>query len=900
MADINRFAPDDRVRHTRFGTGTVIADTEAVVVAHFTHGIEACLRNDLERLRSLTEELDSERWAAPIEVINRVQAETIRSINDAWGVFTPARMELLPHQLWVCHQVASSWPARWLVADDVGLGKTVEAGMILSAFIARGTIRRLLILCPASLVVQWQERMREMFDIRLTPYVPEMDTPRTDFWGTHNYVIASVQTLRKDIHDRKKRLLDAAPWDMVIVDEAHHLNADEEKGPTHGYRLLRDMEEQERIRSLVLFTGTPHRGKDFGFISLLRLLDRERFDPRQPAASQLRHLPSVMIRNNKSNVTNLRGERLFQPATVLSETYTYSPEEENFYRQLTEFIITGRTYASSLNKTHGRAVMLVLIAMQKLASSSVAAVRRALAGRLERIITGHTEEIDLLRMYDENRLQDEEDWNLQDEQAVRSASLALMQNEAAAIRQLIAAADAVVKETRIHSLLEVLRTRFTDRTVLFFTEYKATQALLLSALLCEFGGGCVTFINGDERLDNVLLPDGRRESLSMPRETAARQFNEGTVRFLISTEAAGEGIDLQRNCHTLIHVDLPWNPMRLHQRVGRLHRYGQTQAVEVMTLRNPETVESLIWERLTEKLERISQALGSVMEDPEDLQQLVLGMTSPAVFRDLFAEADTVPRERLSELFDARSARFAGDDVVETVRKLLGSVRRFDFGKVSAQLPRVDLPDLRPFLETALARYGRRLREEDDGLTFLTPDSWRKNIGVRDEYRGQSFDRQNSHDNTRLLGVGHKVIDYALQEVLRADGTATMLPVELLPYPLVVFRLRDQVTGTDKASQWITLGIRLQHEGTPELLRDWELLKWLNALPQRRTFMTAALPAGDHRAVQQSIDAATAFLSARLDTLGHRFHVPLLSVSAVFWPDQAPASLACPDMVSAA
>ena len=115
-------------------------------------------------------------------------------------------------------------------------------------------------------------------------------------------------------------------------------------------------------------------------------------------------------------------------------------------------------------------------------------------------------------------------------------------------------------------------------------------------------------------------------SVRKPREAAADEFNAGTVRFLISTEAAGEGIDLQESCHTLIHVDLPWNPMRLHPRVGRLNRYGQQERVEVLSIRNPDTVEARIWSKLDEKLERINEAFAHVMDTPDDLRHLVLGM----------------------------------------------------------------------------------------------------------------------------------------------------------------------------------------------------------------------------------------------------------------------------------
>ena len=144
----------------------------------------------------------------------------------------------------------------------------------------------------------------------------------------------------------------------------------------------------------------------------------------------------------------------------------------------------------------------------------------------------------------------------------------------------------------------------------------------MAALMRKYGEDSVTFINGDERIEDLLLPDGSRVSRQINRVEAADRFNAGRVRFLISTEAGGEGIDLQERCHSLIHVDLPWNPMRLHQWVGRLNRYGHKNPVEVITLRNPATVEARIWDLLNAKLERIMAAISGVMDEPEDLLQL--------------------------------------------------------------------------------------------------------------------------------------------------------------------------------------------------------------------------------------------------------------------------------------
>lgn len=897
------FARDAQVRHARFGIGRVMLDNGPTAVVRFQHGIEECEKAALELLAGLAERIGRETWDVPLQVINRAQAEAIRSVNDAWGVFSRSRIELLPHQLWVCRKVNQTWPTQWLVADDVGLGKTIEAGMILWPLLARGTARRILVLCPAQLVEQWQYRLRTMFDIRLTAYNPEVDTPRADFWGTHDQVVASLQTLRLDsrpdqeekrqkaLRERRERLLNSDPWDLLLVDEAHHLNADEEDGPTLGYRLVRQLRDSGRLKSTIFFTGTPHRGKDYGFLSLLQLLRPDLFDARESIVGQLASLPQVMIRNNKSSVTDLEGRRLFQKPLVTSEEYSYSCEESAFYELLTEFIKSGRMYASGLSRTQGQAVMLVLIAMQKLASSSVAAIRRALKGRLERIRARSQEAEELQRKYAELAQKGidaaDELGRLEEALVQEAVKLALTEDEEPALRELLAAADAVTEETKIRSILSAVEGRYAGRSVLFFTEYKATQSLLMSALIRRYGDGCVTFINGDQRADDVRMADGTVRTLYEQRADAAATFNEGKARFLVSTEAGGEGIDLQEVCHTLIHVDLPWNPMRLHQRVGRLNRYGQMQRVEVLTVRNPDTVESLIWNKLNTKLDRITLALGQVMDEPEDMLQLVLGMTSPAIFTEAFAGALSVPRESLGNWFDQRTATFGGRDVVETVRAVVGHASHFDFRQVSAQIPRVDLPDLRPFFETALTLNNRKVRG-DQGISFLTPEAWMGDPAVRGEYHGMRFDRgaRGPDAAARMLGVGHKVVDRALDDAVRRDACVAALPSDVLPRPMFVFRIADQVTGEAPTARTVLAGIEVDADGSAHgLLLDWELLQRLNALPLRRAFMAKPVhQPSDWDVVARALEQAEAALAERLGCIEHGFRLPHAEALAVLWP----------------
>ena len=689
------------------------------------------------------------------------------------------------------------------------------------------------------------------------------------------------------------------------MDEAHHLNADEKSGPTLGYRLVDRLMSEGRIKSMIFFTGTPHRGKNYGFLSLARLLQPDLFDPEQDYIDQLQHLPSMMIRNNKQNVTDIKGNRLFQAPNVMSEEYTYSEAEDKFYRMLTSFIMSGRAYASGLESNTGRAVMLVLITMQKLASSSVAAIRRALTNRLNRTVTTRREVVDLEREYELAEAEDDQDRRAEIEETLveKVAQLKLMEDEEDRIRELLEAAELIGEETKISALIEVLQTRFEERSVLFFTEYKATQSLLMSALIKHFGEGCVGFINGDNRAEGVIDSRGQERTFTETRGKTAEQFNRGEIRFLVSTEAGGEGIDLQERCHTLVHVDLPWNPMRLHQRVGRLNRYGQQHRVDVMSLRNPDTVESRIWDKLNVKINNIMQALRRAMDDPEDMFQLVLGMTPQSLFTEVFSGADAVTPESLEDWFDEKTAQFGGQDVIETVEELFGNCSRFDYQSVSDLLPKMDLPDLEAFLINTLTLNNRRVRKTEYGLSFRTPQEWMDEPGMFSNYEDMIFDRNDRSEDAgeRILGVGHKVIDQGIRQFKGLEASVAILSNDVLSNPLLVFQVVDRVTTEGGTVQKIMAGVVSdQTTGEPQtLLKDWKMLSKLNQISEARGVRRSegARSPEDLGVIEAAVSNGFGFVERQLGTLGVRFNVPDVEIMAVFWPgmseDQPPIETMC-------
>ena len=788
------FEAEQQVHHPEFGTGSVILDQGETVVVRFGDRIESCEAVILSPRLGVADAVRLGRCSPALDVTLKVQAAAIRSLNDAWGVFSRSRIDLLPHQLWVCHRALQRWPIRLLIADDVGLGKTVEAGLILWPLLSSGKVRRLLILTPASLVEQWQYRLRTLFDIRMSMYRPEVDRPKADFWSTHNQVVASLQTLRKDRAGRHDRLLDAPAWDMLIVDEAHHLNADEQTGKTLGYGFVERLVEEHRVQSCLFFTGTPHRGKPYGFWSLMGLLRPDIFDPHRPEDEQLPRLRQVLIRNFKNKVTDMAGNRLFQPVSNHPETYDYSDAEREFYQLLTDFILAGNAYASGLQQNAQRQVVLVLIAMQKIASSSVAAIRAALTRRLHKLKKEADELRDRYQMDPPENEEEDPDVLEAFNRWMNQTRFRLLEDEMPHLKALLEVASSIEEESKIARIGEIIDSQYRARSVLLFTEYKATQALVVSTLMARFGEDRVGFINGDNRLTGVRRPSGDEIVLSANREATADAFNQGWIQFLVSTEAGGEGIDLQERCHTLIHVDLPWNPMRLHQRVGRLNRYGQKHPVDVVTIRNPSTVESRIWGKLETKLGHIMEALGHAMDEPEDLMQMILGMADPGFFNELFAEGQSVRSDRFDEWFDAKTRSLGGKSAIATVTDLVGHCQGFDLSQLE-DVPRKDLPDLMPFFYGALVKNRRRPDREGGSFSFKTPDAWLGAPGVRARYEDLIFHRhpRDAEEAKRIVGVGHQVFDQALFQAAEVEGGLALF--RETARALAVFQVQDAVTS---------------------------------------------------------------------------------------------------------
>jgi hypothetical protein len=264
-------------------------------------------------------------------------------------------------------------------------------------------------------------------------------------------------------------------------------------------------------------------------------------------------------------------------------------------------------------------------------------------------------------------------------------------------------------------------------------------------------------------------------------------------------------------------------------------------------------------------------------------------MTSPGLWRELFVDARQVPRESLAQWFDHRTAQFGNNDVIKTVQDLVGNCARFDFQEISDQLPKIDLPALRPFFLSMLKLNRRRVEQRDDGLAFRTPAAWQTEQGIFPFYQGMVFQREvRGRDAARrVLGVGHKVMNAALRQARESGTTVATLPVEALTRPLVVYRIRDKLTGEQRTIRSVILAVEIVEGTTCEdtLIKDWELLGRLNEVFGARGFRGKnSAPPADTTRVEQAIDRGSSLVRDKVSELGLPFRFPEVEAIAVLWP----------------
>ena len=511
----------------------------------------------------------------------------------------------LPHQRYALERAIATNEVRYMLADEVGLGKTIEAGLIIKELQARGLIERVLVVCPKGLMTQWEAEMLEKFGERFTIVQPEdyatlrKVAPDQNVFANLTHVISPMDAI-KPLEERvgwSQEKIDqynqdrietvvAGAWDLIIIDEAHRVAGQTNEVARHK---LGEMLSKASPH-LLLLTATPHSGKTEPFLRLMRLLDEDAF-PNVKAVVRDQVAP-YLIRTEKRDAVDNEGNSLFRKRHTHVMEIAWEPRHElqrQLYEEVTEYVRNGYNKAIRERKNY---IGFLMILFQRLVSSSTTAIIDAMEKRLNALEM----QSEQLHSGNFNELVESDA-----EESLKDALTLLSTNIKEEIRQLRAllslARQAHVqgmdaKQEALIDLLDKIRRQEPDAKIILFTEFVATQEAIRQ--LAEYNGISTTLINGSMSLEE------RNASLDMFRRE---------MQMLISTDAGGEGLNLQC-AHIVINYDLPWNPMKIEQRIGRADRIGQKEDVQVYNFILADTIENRVRTVLEEKLAVILQELG--------------------------------------------------------------------------------------------------------------------------------------------------------------------------------------------------------------------------------------------------------------------------------------------------
>jgi len=540
----------------------------------------------------------------------------------------------LPHQIRALSRAISNDRVRYLLADEVGLGKTIEAGLIMRELKLRGLVRRTLVIAPKGLVTQWVAEMRTHFGEEFRLLIPSdfsayRRIAREDnLWQSHPQVVCPMDSVkpldgrrgwsREQVAEyNRERFEDliSAGWDLVIVDEAHRLGGSTDQ--VARYKLGQGLAEAAPY--LLLLSATPHQGKTDAFHRLISLVDAQAF-PDVSSVTKERVQPYV-IRTEKRRAIDAEGKPLFNPRRTELAPVSWKErhwDQRLLYEAVTEYVREGYNQAIAEKRSY---IGFLMILMQRLVVSSTRAIRTTLERRLE-ALEAPQEQLTLFPMVSE------EDWADLDGQeqmdTLLKTRLKALKNERAEVKLLLEAAkrcEAQGPDAKAEALLDwIYRLQAEegdpDLKVLVFTEFVPTQEMLYEFLT--------------ERGFEVVCLNG---SMDMEERKRVQDAFAKDARILISTDAGGEGLNLQF-CHVVINYDIPWNPMRLEQRIGRVDRIGQTHTVRAINFVFEDSVEHRVREVLEEKLAVIFEEFG-IDKTGDVLDSAQAGQ----IFDDLYVEA---------------------------------------------------------------------------------------------------------------------------------------------------------------------------------------------------------------------------------------------------------------------
>ena len=796
------FTPGERITHPEFGAGVVLdVPRDGYLRAFFGVGERRVPLVTVQRDLSRTERILRSVEGTPERLRNvwlSYEAHALPVMESA-SALTSARIDLLPHQVVLTHRIATATPRRFLIADEVGLGKTIETALILRELASRGELDRALMIVPAGLVNNWHRELNEVFNLNFEVFGSEGDITdrKTNAFAKHDRLIASIDTLKRPA--RIKRLLEAPRWDLVVFDEAHHLTAYRTGGKvrkTQNYKLVEGL--KGHTRDLILLSATPHQGNHFRFWMLVQLLNPTLFGSPEEMVENRHRLNTVMFRRTKADACRTDGEPLFARRWVHTESFLMREEERQFYEKLRGYLQDGFNLAKRQGN-QGRALGFLMAVFQKIAASSFAAVGRTLKRRMlmlslhEALLRDRDLDIEGRELlYDEARELIHAEWGLGrdsvgrtevdrmmadlkyrlakklEEEALEMASdpygsefaSSHMEDAASAAvdlhlpeeRSRIAELLSVFpehRETKVQKLLDGLGTLWRknpNEKIVIFATYLGTVDLLAREIEQVYPGQGVVVLRGGDHGAKIA---------------AERRFRmKDGPRVLVCTAAGREGINLQF-ARVLFNFDLPWNPMDMEQRIGRIHRYGQQHTAQVYNLALSDTIEGRIFLLLDDKLAEIARTLGKVDERgnvAEDLRSQILGQLSERLNYDrLYQEALSDPELKRTavELEAALSnAREAREVVFDLFQDLDGfSLNDYKpFSDISSSMER-----LVDFLSMAIA---------DRELHIIKTNRQTFEIESLDGAKRMKFtldrDVATSSENIELIGLDHPIVQEEL------------------------------------------------------------------------------------------------------------------------------------------
>lgn len=690
-----------------------------------------------------------------------LMAHALRSWNEATGALERLDIDPLPHQISLVHRIVNSASINWLIADDVGLGKTIEVGMLLGALERGQNVRRVLIIVPSGLTRQWKDEMESKFDRDFRIYGRDFQIERAKDWGWYDQVITSLDLVKPrdaedaggDFETRFGKLLAAKKWDLVIFDEAHRLSRDDTGRTTLRYRLAKEL--RERTDKFLLLTGTPHQGDAGRFQNLLRLVRPDLDAAIRTLDDNPEIVAGIVLRNRKIDAVDAEGNFIFHGLLVKRAEIPLSGEVAELEKRLSNYLRRGYRAGELAGGKQGRAIGFVMTIYRKLASSSVYALALAMLRRKNRlsgipVSPGVT--IDEAFWTDAPSAEQAES---EDDLANAETAdlIPFFDEEIAYIDGVIEQAKkCILTDQKLKAVLDLVDELVVESSgrLLIFTEYRATQSYLATRI-AKLTGRPPLLIHGGHNVDQ--------------KRQAVEDF-DGEPNVLISTEAGGEGLNLQRNCHVMVNYDLPWNPSRLTQRIGRLYRYGQHKKVVVINLHARDTIDNEILSTVLERLDVIVSQMAPVNAEEFDdkYRAEVMGeLLERLDIQELLDEASEGKVDRSADRIDsalrkAQEAKSLQDEILSHASGLEGE----SWERLGSFTP----GDVAIFIE-------RSCRLLDIGFTAREGDRHRFELRLPDEMRG------------KFPEFGHRTV---IEATTRRGDTSRLKNIVLLDFAAAFLR----------------------------------------------------------------------------------------------------------------